>query len=180
MNRTAATVLGLSLAGFLLPSCVQTDLNAPPNLRLGRDECIECGMIISEDRCSAAMVLNNEGVREPALFDDIGCMLDYAREHPEKTTPTGFVHDHSTRAWVPLDKAWFALIDETKIKTPMGSGIVAFGRRPDAESLAAAYAGTVIDYASLPAARKAWMEARYGSPDRAPIGASLSPTGGDK
>ncbi|HYE60756.1 MAG TPA: nitrous oxide reductase accessory protein NosL [Phycisphaerales bacterium] len=176
MNRVTLGVL-LCVGAWVLPSCVKNDADGPPNLRLGRDECVECGMIINEDRCSSAMVVNNEGVKEARLFDDIGCMLDYAHEHADKAEPAGFVHDHGTRGWVKMDQAWFVLADEEKLKTPMGSGLVAFAGREEAEKAAAAHGGTVMEYAKLSAARRAWMEARYGSPERAPAGGA---TGGGK
>ena len=47
-------ILGAGLAAAsLLAGCDRAPLSGPPELRLGRDECVECGMIINDDRCSS-------------------------------------------------------------------------------------------------------------------------------
>jgi nitrous oxide reductase accessory protein NosL len=165
------------IAFSALGSCARTELAGPPNLRLGRDECAECGMIINEDRCSSGMLINREGVKEHALFDDVGCMLDWAHERPERVV-RAFVHDHATRDWVPAEQATYVLADETKLPTPMGSGIAAFGTTSSAELTAREHAGEVLDYASLVRARREWMEARYGRPDRAPVDSTVTQSNG--
>ena len=164
----------LFLLTFLstLSACTRTELTGPPNLRLGRDECAECGMIINEDRCSAALLISDDGGREHALFDDIGCMLDY--ERPVTVIET-FVHDHATRAWVPASQATFILVDEKSFSTPMGSGMATFADPAQAAAAAAAHAGRTLDFSALPDARREWMRTRFGSPDRAPV-SPASPT----
>lgn len=151
---------------LLINGCGPRTLDGPPDLRLGRDECAECGMLINEDRCSSAFVVEVQDVQEYAMFDDIGCMLDF--EHWKQKPGNvirGYVHDHTSRAWVPAHEAHFVFANPDTLQTPMGSGIVAFGTRAAADECASRHAGEVLNYERLTKARRAWMEARFGKGD---------------
>lgn len=150
--------------------CAEPPLDGPPELRLGRAECAECNMLISEDRCSSALLIEDRGRREHLLYDDVGCMLDDERDGlGQRTVLKRYVHDHGTRAWLDASAAVFVLTDPKKVMTPMGSGILAFARSEDARNAVAAHGGETMDYTALVEARRAWMEARYGTP-RPPAG----------
>jgi len=169
MTRT----LLLPAALLLLSGCTRPDPSGPPNLRLGRSECAECGMIINEDRFSSGMTVQRDGAAEPLLFDDIGCMLDYTHHHADEITITStYVHDHTTRAWTPAAGAMFLYTDKDRLPTPMGSGIAGFAHADQAEQARARVGGELLDFAALAPARRRWMEERYGSPDRPPLGGS--------
>jgi len=164
MTRSNLGVAALSAAA-LLAGCSRSELSGPPELRLGRDECGECGMIVSEDRCSSALLVENEGVREHVVFDDIGCMLDYERDRAGRLTRVdGFVHDHGTREWVRAAEARFLMADREKLPTPMGSGIVAFAGAEAAAAKQREVGGEVMDYARLAEARREWARARSAAP----------------
>lgn len=159
-------VVGLSLcctALVGLVGCVRSPLSGPPELRVGREECAECGMLVNEDRCSGAALIDREGERLYVFFDDIGCMLDY--EH-DKAGTIGvlepYVHDYTTRRWIPSALGVYLLASEERLRTPMGSGIVAFASTDAAKHAQKEYGGTVMDHAGLVPARRAWMETRYG------------------
>lgn len=149
----------------LLVSCGRSALSGPPELRLGRDECRECGMIINEDRCSSASIIRVRGVSEYAMFDDIGCMLDYHRTMSDGSVSMAFVHDHGTRAWVAARTAHFLHCESDKLKTPMGSGLIAFASGADAERAAAEFGGRVLSEPAAAAARKRGMEGKWGVPE---------------
>jgi nitrous oxide reductase accessory protein NosL len=169
MNSRLIARIGLLALATLLPGCSRQDLSGPPELRIGRDECGECGMIVSEDRCSSALLVEQGGRREHILFDDIGCMLDYERDKSDRFIPVdAFVHDHGTKAWLRAADASFLYADRTKLLTPMGTGIVAFAASADARSIQQEVGGEVMDYAGLAIARRDWMWARYGKPAGAP------------
>jgi copper chaperone NosL len=160
-NRlTAAIALAALLAGA--SACQRAELTGPPDLRLGRDQCIECGMIINEDRFSSAalVAVEERRGREHYLFDDVGCMLDYQREYPEIAFIELFAHDANTRAWLPAQEAVFLLTDPSAILTPMGSGIAAYADRAAAEAAQATFGGEILSYSELAAPRRAWIEAR--------------------
>lgn len=159
MKRCALVLL--ALVSLLLAGCSGEPLSGPPQLRLGRDECRECGMIISENRCSSGLLLERAGRREYVLFDDIGCMLDVERGGLDGATVIDrFVHDYATRAWTRAADATFLLADREKLQTPMSSGMVAFSTRSAAEQARSEFGGELLDYPGLAAARKAWLDAR--------------------
>ncbi len=153
------------VACVALGACSPPPLEGPPEVRLGRVECAECGMLISEDKCSSALLIDRDGRREHLNYDDLGCMLDDERDGLDGAAVVGrFARDYGTRAWVRADIATFLFIEDQSLHTPMGSGMVAFAARADAEAARAKHAGALHDYPSLQAARKAWMESRYGKP----------------
>ncbi len=159
LSCTAFAVLSV------LSACETQVLTGPPELRLGRSECGECGMLISEDRCSSALLIDSRGHRDHVLYDDIGCMLDAERRGLDgAVVAERYVHDFGTRAWVEAGTAHFVAADRDSLQTPMGSGLVAFARAEDAEDASRAHKGRVLGYAALAAFRKSWMEERFGKP----------------
>ena len=155
MNRSSSAVILLcALAG--VAGCDRRELAGPPTLRLGRDQCAECGMLISEERCSSAVLFERDGRREYAMFDDIGCMLDHeTTEAPDRTTIDAFVRDHSTAQWVPAANAVFLVNARELVRTPMGSGMIAFADRDGALEAQQQWGGDLTDYARLIGARAA-------------------------
>lgn len=161
MKLTIARIASLILLAPALSGCEGRPLSGPPDLRLGHDPCVECGMLISEDRCSSALLIHRDGRREHLLFDDIGCMLDIEREGIEGATVLQrFVHDHDSRQWLDADTATFLIADPDRLPTPMASGMVAYAGRAAAESAQRRFGGDVTDYAVLGARRREWLEAR--------------------
>lgn len=159
LNKTISAAAALVVAG--LAGCEGRPLNGPPQLRLGRDECRECGMIINEDRCSSALLLDRDGRREHALFDDLGCMLDSERDGLDGAAVVGrYVHDYTTRQWGDAAQATFLLASPAKLSTPMSSGMVAHVSRSDAEQAQAKFGGELLDYQGAAAARKLWLNKR--------------------
>lgn len=159
-NLRCATALAV-LAMLLCGGCNRASVSGPPEMRLGRDECGECGMLISEDRCSSAMIVEREGQRDYVLFDDIGCMLDYERESLDGAAVVDrFVHDYSTRKWVRTETAVFLAAPSDRLVTPMSSGMVAFATRPAAEAVLRMHGGVLADYHEITAVRAEWDRRR--------------------
>lgn len=151
--------LGGALALLALAGCDRAPLHGPPALRLGRDECRECGMIISEDRCCSALLLERAARREYALFDDLGCMLDAERAGLDGAAIVErHVHDHAGGGWLAAESAVYLLTTSDKLVTPMASGMIAFADRNAAHSAQAAHGGELLDYRALGEARRAWHE----------------------
>lgn len=144
--------------------------DAPAELDIGADQCIYCSMHISDSRCAAAFLVEHDGAREHVLFDDIGCMLDYAFDHRKDDVPPirGFVRDYANDQWVASDTALYLFADPKKLITPMRSGIVAFHAESDAKDKQSEVGGEILDYPHLVAARRDFMEARYGKPAESP------------
>jgi copper chaperone NosL len=161
-RRCSIRTLALALAAAAW-GCGGEPIAGPPQIRLGRDECAECGMIINEDRYSASMVVDDRGDRKPLLFDDIGDMLDHERFNPGLRVLDRYVHDQPTRAWIEAATAHY--IRSEQLHTPMGSGLAAFRNITDAQNLAASESTPVMTYKDLVEFRRKWMEDRYGKPE---------------
>ena len=122
---------------ILLSACSATGSSGgPPDIVYGRHICLECGMIISEERVAAAY----EWEGEDRVFDDIGDMLIHGKDagEPGASTPA-WVHDYGTAAWIAAATAWF--VSGEGIVTPMGRGIIAFASRTAAEEFASRAGG---------------------------------------
>ncbi len=155
---TIASVTGLVVL-LTLAGCARQPLSGPPALRLGRDQCAECGMIVNEERFACGLLVERGGRREHLVYDDAGCMLDAELDGLSGSRILErFVHDEPSRRWIAGDSA--TLVMAASIATPMGSGIVAFSSREEGEAYARAHAGTPMDWASAGVARRAWRDAR--------------------
>ena len=149
------------LVAVFLGGCERGELSGPPTLRLGRDECAECGMAIHEERSAAATLVDRHGRRDYLLFDDIGCLLDIERSAgSDFKVVDRFVHDHSGENWIHAETAAFLRADSSKLQTPMGSGLAAYADRPTAESGQRQFGGAVMDFETLAAWRRARSEER--------------------
>ncbi|MGE3108600.1 MAG: nitrous oxide reductase accessory protein NosL [Phycisphaerales bacterium] len=164
MRTHPAAALAVPALAIFLVGCSRAPIAGPPEIRLGRDECADCGMLVSEDRCSSALLIDVSGSREYAIFDDIGCMLDYLHDPPESTRVVGaFVHDHGDRRWIDAGSSFILFADPARLKTPMGFGIVAVASRQDAESLRQTFGGDIVDWNAAPARRLAMTRGRAGA-----------------
>jgi copper chaperone NosL len=120
----------------------------PPQVQYGQAPCEGCGMIVSDQRFAAAIVLEMpDGERRPAVFDDIGCMLDYEREHHDGKVLARFVKDVTTGRWVAADKANF--VRGKSIQSPMASGIAATATVDAAEKFATDHNASVQTFAQI-------------------------------
>ncbi len=119
---------GVLLIGLTAACAPQSSTPQPPEIIYGQDVCDGCGMIISDARFAAALVLTNGEGRK---FDDIGEMLTYQMEHPEAQVKAWFVHDYSSTAWIRGETAVY--VKGAGLQTPMGGNIVAFENRALAE-----------------------------------------------
>ena len=120
-------LLGLLAAPLALQGCAgPARADRPPDIALGEDRCSRCGMVVSEERHAAGFVPTGDG--ETEIFDDAGELVASLREagFPDGR---GWVHD-AGGAWVDGTTAYY--VAGPPAKTPMGTGLVAFGRRADA------------------------------------------------
>lgn len=168
MNRRAIPLwaLGGGLAVFgIARGCGAPPPDGPPTIREGKDECAACGMILNESRFAGALLIDPQGERPYLLFDDLGCMLNYEFEKGPALTPrAAWVRDYAGTGWISADAAAYLYADPAKVSTPMGSGILAFVQRSAAEAKQREIAGEILDRAGVRAARRRWMESRYGKP----------------
>jgi len=162
MRRVAALpALWILSLPMLMVACDRAELTGPPEVRVGRDECVECGMLIAEVEFASAFLVDDRGRRRHLIFDDIGCMIDVEGKLDDDTVLlAGFVPDHGDGSWVDARRAHYLVADSDLLRTPMGTGMVAFRDSADADAAAAALGGTVMTHAALTEFRRAWREAR--------------------
>ncbi|MGB4864113.1 MAG: nitrous oxide reductase accessory protein NosL [Tepidiformaceae bacterium] len=138
----AATLAGGGMLIALLPDS-EKKTEGPPEIAYGSDSCAHCRMIISDARFAAGW---RDASADETHFDDIGCMVNHAREHPPAQPVQFWVHNYNTEEW--LDASLASFIIDPSIKTPMSYGIAAAGSPEDAKSLAPE--GDVTGWAGLP------------------------------
>ena len=119
MKRFTLLILTIALA-----ACDSAPTDGPPAIAYGRDECAECGMIVTEERHAAAMRVLVDGRPMDLFFDDIGDLLEHERNHEKLHVLKRYVHDFDTSQWLDADAAHFVKSDQ--IRTPMGFGLLAF------------------------------------------------------
>lgn len=136
---------GALLAPLLLAGCggEQADAMAPPEINYGRDTCQSCGMIISDERYTAALV-SMDGTTE--IFDDIGEMIQTVRGDGLNAR-RAWVHDRNNREWTDATTATYVRGDEAA--TPMGTGIIAFAANEGAEAFVAEHESPLLTWDDL-------------------------------
>lgn len=138
LRMTAALLALGALAG-----CRQADPNAPPAIVYGESTCVECGMIISDDRFGVATVIAGDRGNETLLFDDFNCQFNLENRRANLVVVRRWARDHGSRAWIDADSARFVLA--RSLRTPMGSHLAAFKDGADAATFARQHDGEVID-----------------------------------
>ena len=141
MRRRSRIVAAAILA--LVAGCGDDPAGGPPEIQYGLEECGHCRMIVSEEKHAAALV-DEAGTATP--FDDVGCLIDHLRERATASR-SAWVHDHAGGGWIAAESAW--LVRDPRGSTPMGSGLVAFASRPEADAHAAAQSVDVTSWTAL-------------------------------
>ena len=137
MNARALIILSISILS-LAPACQRRVVTGPPELRPGRDQCAHCGMMISDERCAGACIVEQDGDRSALVFDDIGCMIDYARRHDASTRiVAGFVRDYSAGQWIPAQTAHYLCAKPDQLVTPWARALSRSARSPPPRASAA-------------------------------------------
>ncbi len=120
------TVVGLAILGALTLGVVlivsrgTTLPDAPVPIAWDREPCAHCHMQIGEPRHAVQLVTRDGTV---ASFDDVGCAIEYLRQHRPAVHRLWFRGEGET--WLGTDVVGFV---PTEI-TPMGSGLLAVDRR---------------------------------------------------
>ncbi len=151
MTLRTPTIIAFFALLTLHTACRRADVTGPPELRVGRDQCAECGMLISEDRCSAAVLLERDRERLHAIFDDIGCLLDWrqAPHDPPVRALETYLRDYDARTWIAAESASILRADPDRLHTPMGSGMIAFANAASAEARRHEFGGALTTYPEL-------------------------------
>jgi copper chaperone NosL len=123
----ARTLAGLALAA-VLAACGRSKPGQPPVVRLGRDACARCGMVVSEARFGGGWV---EDDGRSVVFDDDSELLAALAERP-RAKDAAYVRDAGDGRWLRFSAAVLIRIDG--LPTPMGSGYAAFADAAEADS----------------------------------------------
>lgn len=105
------------------------------------DACSHCRMAISQPAFAAELVTPGGHVE---LFDDLGCLAAWLREHPPAAGAGLFVADYESHGWLAAGDAVF--LRSPELPTPMSSGLAAFGDRAAAAELAAQLHGRLLTW----------------------------------
>ncbi|MCL4210499.1 MAG: nitrous oxide reductase accessory protein NosL [Phycisphaeraceae bacterium] len=136
----------VALAGAVTAGCQRETPIEPPTIHYGQDICAECGMIVSDSRFAAAMLIEQGGRREMLLFDDIGCLI-VGQWQDESLMLARWVTDASSGQWLDATRA--AYLFSPDIITPMAFGAAAYADRAAAEQAALVTPGVHMDFATL-------------------------------
>ncbi len=140
MRRTLAFI---GLLALILGACGgAADAKGPRDIAYGRDICVQCGMIINEERFAAAYTLA-DGTEK--VFDDLGGLLLHQRATGDAIDPGHtWVHDFETAEPVDVADAYF--VATLSVSTPMGHSILAFTHEERAVAFASEVGGEVIQW----------------------------------
>jgi len=84
------------------------------------DMCAFCRMAFSDQRFAAEIISDQQEVYK---FDDIGCMEEFKKKSADLEITAVYYKDFETKEWIPSTTA---VVMETDLSSPMGSGKVAF------------------------------------------------------
>ena len=142
--RRMLTGLGIVWA---LAGCDGAPATGPAPIVYGEDACAACRMIVSEAPHAAQARLPG-GIVES--YDDIGCLVTRVAEGaaPVET----WVVDRPTGAWIDARTARF--VQTEKVRTPMASGLVAYGDASAAAAFAAETGGRALDWDAVLGSRR--------------------------
>lgn len=144
MKRLRLTSLAAVLA-FAAVSCGTADAGGPPDIQYGRDICVQCGMIITEEKFATAYEVAGS---EDLIFDDVGGMVLYFQDiGDEIDADLAWVHDYETEEWVTASAAFF--VPTLSVTSPMGHSILAFSDEGRAGTFADDVGADVITWATV-------------------------------
>jgi len=142
--KRSISIASLSITLMVLNACDDQAADAPPELRLGEDVCVQCNMIISDVRWATATIVEGPRGPEARLFDDFNCQVNFEIENGGLGIEARWSHDHETSRWLPTHEAAFLM--SPSLRTPMGSGTAAFTSTEAAAAAASEAPGDVVDF----------------------------------
>ncbi|HML97608.1 MAG TPA: nitrous oxide reductase accessory protein NosL [Tepidiformaceae bacterium] len=136
----AAVVVAAGVAGFtLLPG--DEEQTGTPEIKLGKQQCARCGMVIADGRFASAW---RDADGKARVFDDPGCMLlDQIEIQPGEGTGY-WVAEYRDETFIDATTAAYVVSDA--IRSPMAYGIAAFATRAAADGALTELGGTVADW----------------------------------
>jgi len=134
--------VAVAVLSVLLAGCGGGAGSGAPEILYGEETCDRCRMVISERRHAAGARLDGRDYR----FDDPGCLRGFLDSEEGSSAGAAWVHDE-TESWRPAQEAWF--VEDPERRTPMASGILAFGSAAAAAAAAESYRTEPLHWTSL-------------------------------
>lgn len=125
--------------GTLLAAIGCSSKPAPEPIHIGEDVCAKCRMAIIDPQFASEIVMPSGEVLK---FDDLGCCASAARDREIPSLQHVFVQDYATREWISGENT--LVVASSQMRTPMGSGAVAFASREVAERFMTEHGGQLI------------------------------------
>lgn len=117
--------------------------NEPPQIKIGRDACDRCGMIISDERFASGIV-DEKG--KALVFDDPGEMVATVQEEGLNGRRV-WVHGYPSLKWMNAEDAVYVVTKAAQ--TPMGSGVFPFDNQAEAAAFANEKGGDIYTWDEL-------------------------------
>jgi nitrous oxide reductase accessory protein NosL len=110
---------------MLLAGCKERSKTDVVKIHWDRDMCARCVMVVS-DRANTTQVRNPQNGKT-YMFDDIGCMVLWFRDHKQKWRDKAiiWITDVETHKWIDARRAFY----DTENITPMAYGFSAHKNR---------------------------------------------------
>ena len=133
-----------SLATIILVSCGPSE---PKPIKLNSDTCDFCKMTISNSKFATELITQKGRIYK---FDDISCMIRYAKSNTTVEYDGFYVNDYLTEnKFIDAERGFYLM--GGIIKGPMGGRVAVFSTQKDAN-----------DYLSkLKATKSSWEEIYY-------------------
>lgn len=131
----------------LLSGCNRALDDGPPSFILGDSACIECGMIVSDERFATSTIIMGDRGREALMFDDFNCQINFEGKLPELEIVTRWSHDYLSSEWFETAQGWF--VESPEIHTPMASSMAFFQSRDQAVVYAESVNGELLSFEAI-------------------------------
>jgi len=132
-------LLGKTLISGVLMFLASCTPPGPAEISVGKDQCDNCKMTISEPKYATQLVTDKGKIYK---FDDISCLNDYQNSNAESVAnATAYAADFPTGEFIESSTATF--IKGGLIKSPMGGNTQAYKDKSAAETAAAELQATI-------------------------------------
>lgn len=129
----------------LLFTIVSCGTKEPPPIKLNVDSCDFCKMTIANAQYATELITVKGRIYK---FDDLSCMIQYAKENSNLSNAKLFVNDYLTpNKFVPVEQAVF--LKGGTIHGPMGGKVVGFSNSADAQNYQSKLQAGTINWSTL-------------------------------
>ena len=129
-------------ASVVLISCVSGE---PNPLKLNSDACDFCKMTIANRQFGAELITPKGRYYK---FDDVACMIHFAKSNPTVTSPFLFVGDFGLNSkLVPVENCIY--LKGGTIKSPMNGNSIAFSSKKLAQQYRSKYKADLVTWNEL-------------------------------